>query len=321
LLAMAFLGASPSMADTALCTADESPCTGSHIATHLHETSVGKTKLLTSPVNIECNVLFLGDTVEGTKAPLVIKGNFTYSSCGAFCTVVEENGPSELKASKVGHETASVTGEVLVHVKCGGFINCNYAFEGLEGTAKGPLLSAKETGDITFPEQEVTIEGGTLCPEEEAALDTATFTPLLATYIVGGAQPTEPTKKETLGLGNPGDPNICKVCAGDPIDTASGNLTEEQTDIPALGGRGPALGVTRSYNAQLAATAKEAGAFGYGWTGPYSASLSFDEKAKTATVLQDNGSTATFYEKAGKYVPPEWTLATLKESGKNWIFT
>jgi hypothetical protein len=152
----------------------------------VHETSVGKANLLTSIGNAECNALFSG-TVTKTGAPLVISGEFTYTNCtlgGSSCTAKEENGPSGLKVLREGHETAKVTYESLVHVVCGTSIDCSYTGTGLVGTAKGPLLSAREpdNGEVSLSEQSLTKEaGGFLCPKT-TKLD-LTVTPLTATYI------------------------------------------------------------------------------------------------------------------------------------------
>jgi RHS repeat-associated protein len=326
LLAIALLGASAAMAEkTALCSVDENPCKAIHAITHVHETSVGKAKLLTILGNVECDALFLGDTVTGTEAPLLIEGNLTYTNCklgGSGCTATEENGPAEIKVLKEGHEKAKVTGEYLVHVKCGSSLDCSYTAVGLAGTAKGPLLSAQtpDNGEVTISEQSLTKEvGGFLCPKT-TKLDITT-TPLIATYIVSETLPVEFQEEETFGGENPSSPNVSQCLTGDPINCATGNLSKEQTDIPVLGGRGPALGVTRSYNAQLAASQSESGPFGYGWTGPYSASLQFSVGGSNATVRQDNGATATFYLKEGAFTSPKWNLASLKASGENWIFT
>ena len=127
------------------------------------------------------------------------------------------------------------------------------------------------------------------------------------------------TPDEGYGLSNPGAPNVTRSCTGDPIDCATGNLIQIQTDI-SIGGRGPALGITRTYNSQLAATQKEAGPFGYGWTGPYSSRLAIDEKAGTATVRHDNGSTVVFYLIEGKYLPAPWVQATLTKEGENYLY-
>jgi hypothetical protein len=188
LMAMAFVGASPAMAEsTTLCKADESPCASP--VGHVHETSIGKAQVLTSIGSAECNVLFLGD-VKSEGSPLVISGNFTYTNCvlgGSKCTATEENGPAELKVLKEGHETAKVTYEDLVHIVCAGFIDCSYVGTGLEGTAKGPLLSAREpdNGEVWLLEKSLTKEaGGFLCPKT-AKLDDITMTLLTAAYLGG----------------------------------------------------------------------------------------------------------------------------------------
>jgi len=188
LMAMAFVGASSAMAEsTALCSADESPCKEANVVTHVHETSVGKAKLLSSVGTTECNVLFLGDTTEAMEegAALGVIGSFTYTNCelgGGSCTATEENSPAEIAVLKEGHETAKVTGEGLVHLVCSGFIDCSYNGVGLVGTGKGPLLSTQANGEVTLSEQSTNKEtGGFLCPKT-AKLDITT-TPLTKTYI------------------------------------------------------------------------------------------------------------------------------------------
>src|SRR5436189_4158829 len=81
LMAMAFVGASSAMAEsTALCTSDEATCAEANLVKHIHETSVGKAKLLTSLGTTECETLVLGDvTSEGS--PLVLSVALTYSNC------------------------------------------------------------------------------------------------------------------------------------------------------------------------------------------------------------------------------------------------
>ena len=188
LMAMAFVGASSAMAEkTTLCTADvtEFYSASACAVTHVHETSVGKMKFLSSVGGSECNVLFLGD-VSSTGAPLVIKGEFTYTNCelgGSSCTATEESGPAEIKVLREGHEAAKVTFEYLIHLVCSGFIDCSYNGVGLAGTGKGPLLSTQKNGEVTLSEQSLNKEaGGFLCPKI-AKLDITT-TPLSPTYIV-----------------------------------------------------------------------------------------------------------------------------------------
>src|SRR6059058_5448016 len=59
----------------------------------------------------------------------------------------------------------------------------------------------------------------------------------------------------TQGGGNSSAPGLTICLNGAPVNCASGNQTEEQTDL-TLDGRGPALHITRSYNSQAAAEAK-----------------------------------------------------------------
>jgi hypothetical protein len=188
LLAMAFVGASSAMAEpTALCKADQNPCEEKNVVSHVHETSVGKAKLLSSVGTTECNVLFLGDAASAMAAGagLGVVGGFTYTNCelgGSACTAKEENGPAEIQVLRTGHETATVTGEGLVHLVCSGFIDCSYNGTGLSGTAKGPLLSTQKNGEVSLSEQTTNKEtGGFLCPKT-AKLDITT-TPLEATYV------------------------------------------------------------------------------------------------------------------------------------------
>jgi len=188
LMAMAFVGAASAMAEpTALCKADENPCSEANLIASVHETSVGKAKVLTSLGTVECNALFASTSVGAPGAPQILKGNFTYSNCelgGASCTATGENGPAELKVLREGHETAKVTYEYLVHLVCYKTIDCSYTGASLEGTAKGPLLSAQESdnGEVALSGQSLTKEaGGFLCPKT-AKLDITT-TPLTATYI------------------------------------------------------------------------------------------------------------------------------------------
>lgn len=123
---------------------------------------------------------------------------------------------------------------------------------------------------------------------------------------------------EVQGTNNPATPNNPQCTRGAPINCATGNQTEEQTDL-ALGGRGPALHVTRTYNSEAAAEGKT-GVWGYGWSGPYSAHLEFGE-AGAVTVVQENGAGAVFSLIEGKYTPGAWVQATLVKEGENYVFT
>jgi hypothetical protein len=192
LMAMAFVSISSAMAETtALCSADPGTgsfekCAGGNLITHVHETQglFELVKVLNNVINVECNVLFLGDTVfESLSSPLVIQGSFTYSSCNSSCTITEVGGPHFRTILKLGHETADVTDESEMQVKCSLFLNCTYNGEGLKALAKGSLLSFEPRGEVRIERQELHKVGGGLCPST-AKLDIVT-TPLSATYIAG----------------------------------------------------------------------------------------------------------------------------------------
>ncbi|HYJ21278.1 MAG TPA: DUF6531 domain-containing protein [Solirubrobacterales bacterium] len=153
----------------------------------------------------------------------------------------------------------------------------------------------------------------------------ATFA-FTATYAVACQYEPPINKQDTAGGGNPAAPPVSdsQCITGEPINCATGNQIEEQTDL-VFGGRGPGLHLTRTYNSQLAAEAKEAGPWGYGWSGPYSSHLKFNKESGAVTVVQENGATATFEVSGGKYVPGGWIQAALVKEiveGKEiYVFT
>lgn len=118
---------------------------------------------------------------------------------------------------------------------------------------------------------------------------------------------------ETQGP-NPSE-NTCQACAGDPVDTATGNFYETQTDL-SVTGRGPALRLSRSYNSLGASTP---GPFGYGWTDSYAMSLTIN--ASSAVVTQDGGAQVPFLLSGSTWSPPPRVLATLSHNGNGtWTF-
>jgi RHS repeat-associated protein len=143
---------------------------------------------------------------------------------------------------------------------------------------------------------------------------------LAATYAL--ACPFEPpiNQEERFGGGNEAAPNLPDCEQGAPVNCASGNQFEEQTDL-VLGGRSPGLHITRTYNSQAAAEAKAAGPWGYGWSGPYSSHLEFNKESGAVTVVLENGATAAFALSGGKYVAGAWIQATLVKEGESYVFT
>jgi hypothetical protein len=181
LTAMALVGVSSAMAEgsTALCKVDQTPCAAGNLLGPVHEESVGKAVLLSSDINVECNVLFSGTATLGN--PAVVTGKFTYSSCNNSCTVTEQSASSTIKVLRLGHELSDVTGQGQVKLSCFfGFLKCVYDGTGLKGHGLGPLLSTQPNGEVRLEGQETHIVSGS-CPES-AFLDLLT-TPLTATYI------------------------------------------------------------------------------------------------------------------------------------------
>ncbi|HLL64281.1 MAG TPA: putative Ig domain-containing protein [Micromonosporaceae bacterium] len=136
--------------------------------------------------------------------------------------------------------------------------------------------------------------------------------------------PTPPplTASQTQGGQNPSMP-ASQVCSCDPVNTATGEFFDAATDI-ALPGKGPALGVTRTYSS-TAATVD--GPLGRGWSMNYAASLELlgtsISEPSTVTVKQETGSTVTFHHAGNRrYTAPQNVFATLvQETNGTWTFT
>jgi RHS repeat-associated protein len=78
------------------------------------------------------------------------------------------------------------------------------------------------------------------------------------------------------GTSNPAAPGVSQASAGDPVNTENGDFTQAATDvsIPVFG---PALGFSRTYDADVAQQQTKAGTpgpMGYGWTDNWATSLS-----------------------------------------------
>ncbi len=104
-----------------------------------------------------------------------------------------------------------------------------------------------------------------------------------------------------------GPKNLC----GEPVDCATGDFFETETDL-SVGGRGVGLNMIRTYNSQ-AAVAGVSGAFGPGWSSSFSDHLVVAQGK--AMLHQANGSTVPFIEGKGtSFSPPAWSQDTLNGS-------
>ncbi len=111
-----------------------------------------------------------------------------------------------------------------------------------------------------------------------------------------------------------------RSCSGDPVECATGDFSESQTDIE-IGGLG--LLLTRTYSAQSAAAATTPGAFGYGWVSSFSDHLGVEEGGAKVTVVRGDGATIPFTRTSGTaYAGPSWAKETLSGSPEaGYIFT
>ncbi len=116
-----------------------------------------------------------------------------------------------------------------------------------------------------------------------------------------------------FGAENPSALSNLRSLCGKPVDCVTGNETESQTDL-AIGGRGVGFELTRTYNAQAAAKAGSAGAFGYGWTSSFGDRLVVEPSVHLATLYQANGSTVPFAESGGAFTAPAWSADMLTGS-------
>jgi RHS repeat-associated protein len=136
---------------------------------------------------------------------------------------------------------------------------------------------------------------------------------------------------EKLGEKSKPRPHEHKCFRGFPVNCATGNQVETQTDF-SVGGRGLGLNMTRTYNSLLAAREyEEPGPFGYGWTDPYSAHVVNSVgchgvlcNEHFATVTEADGSTVRFERfGASETWHPVGPLveATLAYEGTGYVYT
>lgn len=122
------------------------------------------------------------------------------------------------------------------------------------------------------------------------------------------------TVSETWGGGNPSEASCTQVCAGDPVNTATGDYFDSTTDL-AIGGRGPSLEMTRTYSS-LSAEAGASSVLGPGWAFSYGMSLYTNASGKVV-VANENGSQTQFERvsiSSSKFTAPPRVLATLVEN-------
>ncbi|HXD54151.1 MAG TPA: RHS repeat-associated core domain-containing protein [Solirubrobacteraceae bacterium] len=123
-----------------------------------------------------------------------------------------------------------------------------------------------------------------------------------------GGPPSAPPEKEQKC--NATSPNLELACVGKPVNNATGDETEEQTDT-FIAGRGPGLALKRSYDSFAAAEGKE-GPLGIGWSMPYGAKL--EVSGETTLIRQADGSVIEFFKSGTGYTQGGWDQARLTKS-------
>ncbi|HEX8780838.1 MAG TPA: DUF6531 domain-containing protein, partial [Nocardioides sp.] len=100
--------------------------------------------------------------------------------------------------------------------------------------------------------------------------------------------PWELSPDQLCGPCNRGQKQLQVPKVVDPVDVATGNLSESVTDL-VLPGRGPVASVSRTYNSHFF---DKVGLFGPGWSSPLDAHL--EEASGTVTIYQENGASLPF---------------------------
>jgi RHS repeat-associated protein len=137
----------------------------------------------------------------------------------------------------------------------------------------------------------------------------------------GGTDPLFVSAAEEYGAGSGSTPHKPKCMEGKPVNCATGNQVETQTDL-TVGGREPGLQLTRTYNSQLAASGASSGPFGYGWTGSYSEHVEYNSQLDEAVVYQADGSQLRFFWGSSEWVPMgPLVQAKLAREGSGWAYT
>ena len=145
-------------------------------------------------------------------------------------------------------------------------------------------------------------------------------------YYTPTAEEEAAVEAEEYGESNPGQPHRPKCLAGKPVNCATGDEVDTQTDL-SVGGRGLGLHMTRTYNSRMAAKQAKPGPFGFGWSGPYSAHFEEIDCIMTwvcfYSVAQNNGSDVVFETHFGGpfEVLNPLTQGTLVAESSSYVYT
>ncbi len=263
-------------------------------------------------------------TLPATHYPLSHEGKEVESSTARLTYEVPANPEiQKVEFQGLSFEQSGETGE-FSGTGAWTIVSCDQGF-GEDKLANTSLFTLGHRGGTFKCESPIKfgVQAGNIVPGK-AITAGASFS--ASAIVLTAAWHTPDRATESYGGTNEGEPEKKHCLQGDPVNCATGDLTETQTDL-SVGGRGPTLGMTRYYNSQFAQGSSEHGAFGYGWTGSYGGHIvigakTCEECLETATVYQDNGSTTFFENYKGEwYAPAPLVQATLKTEGSTYVYT
>jgi hypothetical protein len=170
--AMALVGASSASASTAICKANELPCSAANTygsgTQLLADLESGTTaKLLSSLGTVECSVSHVsGETTSGLGASVTGKiTGLTFTSCereGTACEVTVEglNYPASITFTPGTMNGTLKVEKSRAHVVCGAFIDCTFGGT-VSLVAKGGAMGLVEAKEV-----KLTLVEGFICPSE-----------------------------------------------------------------------------------------------------------------------------------------------------------
>lgn len=255
-------------------------------------TSAGGDSLSFSAVTAGMPAGFLGDYFNGTDGIYCLSQptfypEDVYASCAQLALTDAQRGsvaPANNSASDAEYDA------------CGNLVGGSSTFGWYtQGEPSGGLTSGTWVGG---QDQVVPADVSVACAGTWTVVYsfTETFSDgVTLTANATGTFTVKPTQilaaDETRGGGNPSE-LTCQACAGDPVNTASGDYWESITDL-SIGGRGPGLEMTRTYSSTVAA-AGQSSVVGAGWSFGYGMSLIADAGTGKVTVNESNGSRTAF---------------------------
>jgi RHS repeat-associated protein len=175
----------------------------------------------------------------------------------------------------------------------------------------GPIQSGEATH----------LSEGFSCAWDSFLIEEALSAPVEGAGAPGTTAAPELRASELFGDRSDASPNLPHCMRGDPVNCATGNLFESQTDLNVNGLNG-GLNLTRAYNSGATVNAAP-GPFGVGWTFEYGMSLSVESISKAVTIVGANGATTTFRPReGGGYSAPPWVQAKLEAGAEStYLYT